>query len=219
MKEKILNITLYIEYIIYIIVALILKFVFKQNILFKGWYLIIFIIPILTNIIFRKKKINNILLLIALICIEICILNIININRLFIILLSLAIIYVSINIISNILSIKNYNESIDVTFYHTLFGEDYEKLNNIEFKGCNIWSIFGSTTLDLVNAKIEDNAVIKVFNLLGSTNIITKDDINIIKNGKTIIGESKNTKDNKTRKKNKTILIENKTILGSLRIG
>ena len=47
MKEKILNITLYIEYIIYIIVALILKFVFKQNILFKGWYLIIFIIPIL----------------------------------------------------------------------------------------------------------------------------------------------------------------------------
>ena len=82
MKEKILNITLYIEYIIYIIVALILKFVFKQNILFKGWYLIIFIIPILTNIIFRKKKINNILLLIALICIEICILNIININRL-----------------------------------------------------------------------------------------------------------------------------------------
>lgn len=137
----------------------------------------------------------------------------------FIIITSLAIIYIGINIIKNILFIPNYETTnSEINFYNTILGEDIEKLNNILFTGCTIWTIFGTMTLDLTNAKIEEDCFIKVFNLFGSTNIITDNNIDIIKNGKTIIGDSNNIKDNKTRKKNKTLRIKSLNILGSLKV-
>ena len=218
MKERILNITLYIEYFIFIILGTILKLTTKINLLFNGWWLILIMIPIFSNIIFRKNKINNILLLLIITSLLLSLLKVINLNKCFIIVACLAIIYIGINIIKNILFTPNYETTNnEVSFYNTILGEDIEKLNNVTFNGCNMWTILGTMTLDLTNAKIEEDSVIKVFNLLGSTTIITDDNVDIIKNGKTIIGDSNNLKNNKTRKKNKIIKIKSLNILGSLK--
>ncbi len=219
MKEKILNITLYIEFFIFIIVGTVLKLTTKINILFNGWWLIIIMIPLLSNILFRKNRINSFLILLIVTSFLLYFLKVIDLNKCFIIIACLAIIYIGINIIKNILFTPNYETTNnDINFYNTILGEDIEKLNNVTFNGCTIWTLFGNMTLDLVNAKIEEDSFIKVFNLFGSTNIITDDNIDIIKNGKTIIGDSNNLKNNKTRKKNKILKIKSLNILGSLKV-
>ena len=217
--EKKFNIVTFIMLIIYLLVALSLIIFTKINIFFKGWYLLLLLIPSISRLFFYKNKVNSIASLLTIITIYLTIIKKIEFNKCFIILICIGIITIGINIIINSIFVPDYYTfNRDTRFYWSLFSETKEVVSNVNFNGCTIWSIFGSTTLNLYQSKLEDNSVINVISIFGSTNIMVKENTNIILKSINIIGDSKNLVPENNNKKSKNLIIRSKTIFGSFRV-
>ena len=219
MKEKYFNIITYSLLVIYILLGLLISIFTKYNILFKSFYMLLLLLPGISGVLFHKNKTNGLLLIAISIVIMLVIMRIISINKCFIILSCIGIIYIGINVIINNLFIPDrYTFNRDNRFYWSLFSETKDIVSNTKFNGCTIWSIFGSTTLDIYQSKLEDNSVIRVISIFGSTNIVAKENMNIILSSKNILGDSMNYISVKKNNRSKDLYIKSLTILGSLKI-
>ena len=219
MFEKIFNVTTQILFIIYIIVALVLKIFTSYNLFFKGWYLLIILIPSISALLFHKNRLNSLLIIGIIITVYLTISKVLGINKCFIILACLGIIYLGLNIIiSNLFIPKIYTFNKNNRFYWSLFSETRDVVSNTTFNGGTIWSIFGSTTLDLSQSRIEDYSVIKVISIFGSSNVVIPSSVNVLLNSINILGDSKNMITSEKNKKNNDVYIKSITILGSLKL-
>ena len=217
--EKKFNIVTFILLDLYIITALILSLCTKINIFFKGWYLLLILIPCISRLLFYKSRINSLMALASIIVVYLTIINKLEFNKCFIILICIGIITIGMNVVINSIFVPDYYTfNRDTRFYWSLFSETKEVVSNVKFNGCTIWSIFGSTTLNLYQSKIEDNSVIKVVSIFGSTNVMVKENTNIILKSINIFGDSKNLVPESKNKKSKNVYIKSKSIFGSFRV-
>lgn len=98
--------------------------------------------------------------------------------------------------------------------YYGIFGGVKEKVRSEDFKGSNIYSIFGGCELNFKEIDIKkDSAVIYVYSIFGGSEIFLPDKFNIVYNSTAIFGGDDN-KANSDPKAKKTIYVNCISIFG-----
>ncbi len=219
--EKIYNITFASLFSIYALISLIL-FIFlpKYNLLFKGWWALVIILPALGSFLFQKNKLGSLYLLIVGIVLILFSNGILTLNKCFTILLCLGIIFIGINIVKETLKIPENKKSISkyIPLYYAFLGSTEEKVTT-KFTGGYSKVFFGYMSLDLSDAEIEESSTLKVISVFGSTDIILPDDIEVLTTNTNILGGTENIKKTPEKnKKTKKLHVESISILGSTKI-
>lgn len=220
MIEKIYNISTSIIMCIYVLISTILIIALpKYNLFFPGWWTLFLIIPSLGSLLFQNNKGISLYTLITGIILLIASNDIISINKCFTILGCLAIIFIGINIV--VCTIKVPKEKISnakkIPFYYAFFGSTEEKVIT-KFEGGYTKLICGCLKLDLRNASLAKTNTIKVLSILGETEILLPENVDVTTSNTNILGGTENLLEkNKTKKTNK-VYIESVSILGNTKI-
>ncbi len=217
MIEKIYNISTAILLSLYVLIATTLTIVLpKYNIFFPGWWTLLIIIPSLGSLPFQRKKGLSLYTLTVGILLLISSLGYLSINKCFTILISLAIIFVGINIVKTTLKIpeKENSSTKTIPFYYAILASTEERLES-KFQGGTTRLIFGYLGLDLRNAKIEKNSTLKVLSIFGETEIFLPDNVEVISSSTNILGGTENLKSVLSTKKTSKIYIESISIFGN----
>jgi len=221
--EKIFYIVFSIVFSIYALLAIILLlFLPKYNILFPGWWTFIILLPSLGSLLFKNNKLNSSYLFIIGILLLLWSLKIMSFYKCFTIFLCLGIIVIGVHIVLSILKISENKLHIhnSFPFYYTFLGSTEEKIG-IQFQNGESKVLFGYLSLDLRYAKIEKDAILKVFSLFGETEIFLPEDVEVIISNTNILGGTENIrnfKKNTLKKKGSKITIESMSIFGSTKI-
>lgn len=218
MKERVFNLILCGVTLIYFVLAIMLYILFpKYNIFFDGWWVLIILIPSLSNLIFAHHKLHSLYFLLVSIFIYLSIYNVID-NKLFLLLtVSMAVILLIIGFIIDIVRGPNKKDtSKSVPIYTTIIGVG-EEIIKTDFDGGFISTIFASNIIDLRNAKISNKSTIVTKTIFGSTEILLPDNFDVEMDNVNILGETENIKNSSKKNKNK-IYIESTSILGSTKI-
>lgn len=103
--------------------------------------------------------------------------------------------------------------------YTSTFSEEKINLDNEKLESCAINSIFGSVSLDLRNAIIDEDIVINNYVVFGGVTIKVPKDVNIVVKTTSIFGGVDNkTGRNKTKENVKTIYIKGTILFGGIDI-
>lgn len=102
--------------------------------------------------------------------------------------------------------------------YNGIFGGVDEKVRDENFKGAEVYSIFGGVDLDLRKAKIKEDIIINVYSIFGGTTIISPEDYNIVMHSTAIFGGNENKQENTYDEKRKTIHINCVSVFGGCEI-
>lgn len=103
--------------------------------------------------------------------------------------------------------------------YTSTFSEEKINLDNEKLESCAINSIFGSVSLDLRNAIIDEDVVIYNYVVFGGVTIKVPKDVNIVVKTTSIFGGVDNkTGRNKTKENVKTIYIKGTILFGGIDI-
>ena len=193
------------------------------NIFFKGWWTLFIIVPCFIGLFDKENITSNFIGLVIGISLLLGIRDVIEfkiLSKLFIpfILVSIGISIVfsekiKNNITSKIKSVeKNGLESICATFA----SQNINKAND-NFKGANLDAIFGGIILDLKNANMENETVIKASSIFGGIDIILPSDVNVKVKSTPIFGGVSNKIMN-NNENNKVIYIEAFCLFGGIEI-
>lgn len=219
MKEKIFNTIIATSLITYAITAILTSIIKDVNIFFKGWWTLIFILPALGMLLFQSNKKSSLFIIILGIIVFLTMNKLLTINKCFIILLSLVIIFLGINIIEVTFRIPKKKKSTEkyLPNYYAIFGSVEEK-NSTKFVGGRVHSIFGQVFLDLTNAKIENESTIKVLSIFGSSEIVLPKNVEVITSSKSTLGSDENYQSTNSRGRKNKVYIESVNILGSTKL-
>lgn len=103
--------------------------------------------------------------------------------------------------------------------YTSTFSEEKINLDNEKLESCAINSIFGSVSLDLRNAIIDEDVVINNYVVFGGVTIKVPKDVNIVVKTTSIFGGVDNkTGRNKSKENIKTIYIKGTILFGGIDI-
>ena len=105
----------------------------------------------------------------------------------------------------------------DLEWIVATFAEQNINRDNSKFDGCNMDSIFGSIKLDLRNANIEKEAIIKASSIFGEIVLLLPDDVNVVLKSMPIFGSISNKLRNDKDSK-KTIYIDAFSLFGGIDI-
>ena len=219
MKEKIFNTIIATALITYAITAVLTSIIKDVNIFFKGWWTLIFILPAIGMLFFQRNKKSSLFLILVGVIILLGVYKVLTVNKCFIILLSLVIIFIGINIIQVTFRIPKKRNSTEkyLPNYYAIFGSADEK-NSTKFSGGYVHAIFGQVILDLTDSKIEDGSTIKLLNIFGSSELLLPRNIEILSSSKSTLGSSENYKNNKSRGRKNKLYIESVNILGGTKV-
>lgn len=93
-----------------------------------------------------------------------------------------------------------------------------EKVNQKDFKGANIYAIFGGVDLDLRNVETKEDIVINAYSIFGGTSLLIPEGYNIKVNSTAILGGNDNKVNNEYNPKQKTIYVNCTSIFGGCEI-
>ena len=219
MKEKIFNTVIATALITYAITAIITSIVKDVNIFFKGWWTLIIILPALSMLLFEKNKKSSLFLILVGVIICLTTNKVLSINKCFIIFLSLAIIFIGINIIEVTFRIPKKKNSTEkyLPNYYAIFVSVEEK-NSTKFIGGRVHSIFGQVVLDLTKAKIEDSSTIKVLSIFGNSTVLLPSNVEVISNTKSALGSDENYKESTSKGRKNKVYIESVNIFGGTKL-
>lgn len=105
-----------------------------------------------------------------------------------------------------------------VLTYNGVLAGIEEKVTEKDFKGANIYAIFGGVDLDLRNIEIKDDIIINVYSIFGGTTLLLPKDYNVKINSTAILGGNDNKVNNEYNEKQKTIYINCTSIFGGCEI-
>ena len=219
MREKIFNTIIATALITYAITASLTAIIKDVNIFFKGWWTLLFILPATGMLFFQRNKKSSLFIILTGVIILLGIYKVLSVNKCFIIFLSLAIIFLGINILLITFRIPKKKNSTEkyLPNYYAIFGSADER-NSSSFSGGYIHAIFGQVLLDLTDSKIEDGSTIKVLNILGSSELLLPRNIEILTSSKSTLGSAENYKTNKARGRKSKVYIESINILGGTKL-
>ena len=126
-------------------------------------------------------------------------------------------------IISSIGFNRNRNKKIESSpagrfTYNGILAGIEEKVTEKDFKGANIYAIFGGVDLDLRQIELKEDVVINAYSIFGGTSLLVPDNYNVKVNSTAILGGNDNKVHNEENKKQKTIYINCLSIFGGCEI-
>lgn len=178
-----------------IIIALISLDIIHTNLLFKGWWTLVIIIPSIIGLLFDDDKLGNLISLIIGILLLLGVRNIIDYKILLKLFVPILLVTVGLSLIlKNILEskktlqIKELNKVKDNTkdIFATLSNENKKIIG--EFKGISIDAVFSNVELDLREAEIKKDQVINVSTLFSGVTILTNNNIKVIVKSDSLFG-------------------------------
>lgn len=174
------------------------------------WPIILILIPI--NELLKRKKIDLFMSIILFIGIWFLLFNLNYIpDNLRDIFWPIVIILVGFSIVFNTVKIKKIQKksvSKAEANYYGIFSGSEEKVSTNDFKGTNVYAIFGGVDLDLRDVKLkQEEVVINVYSIFGGADILVPEGYNIVVNSSAIFGGNDNKSKNTYDDKNKTIYI------------
>ena len=193
------------------------------NIFFKGWWTLFIIVPSFIGLFDDEDKTGNLIGLTIGLILFLGVNDVISFELIGKLIVPFILVIIGISILfretvkSNItkkvsMANKDGLEAITATFGGQKAIKDGE-----EFKGANLDTVFGGIVLDLRNAIIENEAVIKASAIFGGIEIFVPNDVNIkIKSTPIFGGVSNKAKHNKESEK--TIYIDAFCMFGGIEI-
>lgn len=196
------------------------------NIFFNGWWTLFIIIPSLIGLLKEKDKTGNIIGLIIGVVLLLGVQNIIDFDLIWKLILPVIIIIVGLSLIfGNNLNKKINNEIKKINNkkgkneeYCSTFSEQKIDFDDEEFKGVSLTAVFGGITLDLRNAKINEDVVINTTSVFGGIDIYAPDNIKIKVKSTSIFGGVDNKKIKNDNEKEHIIYINASCIFGGVDI-
>lgn len=178
-----------------IIIALISLDIIHTNLLFKGWWTLVIIIPSIIGLLFDDDKLGNLISLIIGILLLLGVRNIIDYKILLKLFVPILLVTVGLSLIlKNILEskktlqIKELNKVKDNTkdIFATLSNENKKIIG--EFKGISIDAVFSNVELDLREAEIKKDQVINVSTIFSGVTILTNNNVKVIVKSDSLFG-------------------------------
>ena len=178
-----------------IIIALISLDIIHTNLLFKGWWTLVIIIPSIIGLLFDDDKLGNLISLIIGILLLLGVRNIIDYKILLKLFVPILLVTVGLSLIlKNILEskktlqIKELNKVKDNTkdIFATSSNENKKIIG--EFKGISIDAVFSNVELDLREAEIKKDQVINVSTIFSGVTILTNNNIKVIVKSDSLFG-------------------------------
>jgi hypothetical protein ELI_2635 len=206
-----------------IIIALISLDIIHTNLLFKGWWTLVIIIPSIIGLLFDDDKLGNLISLIIGILLLLGVRNIIDYKILLKLFVPILLVTVGLSLIlKNILEskktlqIKELNKVKDNTkdIFATLSNENKKIIG--EFKGISIDAVFSNVELDLREAEIKKDQVINVSTIFSGVTILTNNNIKVIVKSDSLFGGVSNHTEEKDEAK--AIYINASCLFGGVEI-
>ena len=194
------------------------------NVFFDGWWTMFIIVPSLLGLFDEKEnRTSNLIgLSIGIILLLSC-LDIISFDIIFKLIIPFIFVMIGLNFIFSDSLKKSVKEKFkrfnnnNLEYIVAFFSEQKINKENEKFKGCNLDVVFGEIDIDLRNAKVEEEVIIKASSIFGNIDIKLDDDVNVILKSIPIFGSVtnriRNNKDNK-----KTIYIDGFCLFGGINI-
>lgn len=192
------------------------------DLFFNGWWTLFIIVPSFIGLFKNNNKTGNIIGLLIGVFLLLSTRGIIDFDIVSALIFPIILIVIGIaTIFSNTTNkvvlekIRSFNKE-DLESVTATFSEQKVKIDD-DFKGTAIDAVFGSVEIDLTDAKIKNEQIIKSSSIFGGVKIILPKDINVKVKPTSIFGgvdnKIANNKDNKT-----TIYIESFCLFGGLEI-
>lgn len=206
-----------------IIIALISLDIIHTNLLFKGWWTLVIIIPSIIGLFFDDDKLGNLISLIIGILLLLGVRNIIDYKILLKLFVPILLVTVGLSLIlKNILEskktlqIKELNKVKDNTkdIFATFSNENKKIIG--EFKGISIDAVFSNVELDLREAEIKKDQVINVSTIFSGVTILTNNNIKVIVKSDSLFGGVSNHVEEKDEAK--AIYINASCLFGGVEI-
>ena len=197
------------------------------NIFFDGWWTLIIIIPCLIGIFTDSDKMGNLIGLSVGVFLLFCCLEILSFDLLVKLLLPLIIIIVGCKLIfGSFKSSKTQKVMNDVitnggnirNATATFSGQDVFYSVGEEFTGAELNAVFGGVKLDLRNAVVQKDCVIKVSAIFGGIDIFLPPNVNVKVNSTSIFGGVSNKTHNNNIANTVTIYVEGTCLFGGVDI-
>lgn len=194
------------------------------NIFFDGWWTLFIIVPSIIGLFNEKEnRTSNLIgLSIGIILLLSC-LDIISFEIIFKLIIPFIFVMIGLNFIFSDKITKNVKEKFknfnknNLEYIVAFFSEQKINKDNENFKGCNLDVVFGDIDIDLRNAKVEEEVIIKASSIFGSIDIKLDDNVNVILKSIPIFGSVNNRiRNNKDNKKN--IYIDAFCLFGGINI-
>jgi len=193
------------------------------NIFFNGWWTLFIIIPCFIGLFDNDNKTINIIGLIIGLALLLGTNDVISFEIIGKLAVPFILVAIGISILfretikSNVTQKVANSKSNDLESITATFGAQKVSKDNEEFKGANLDAVFGGITLDLRNAIIEKEAVIKASSIFAGIEIFVPNDVNIKVKSTPIFGGVSN-KCISNANNQKTIYIEAFCMFGGIDI-
>ena len=192
------------------------------NIFFKGWWTLFIIIPCFIGVFKEGSKTGDIIGLIIGIILLLAARDIITFGLVLKLIIPIILISIGISLIFGDTFRKRINEKIkevnDEDFDNIIATFSNQKVvEENKFKNTKLDAIFGGIDLDLRNAKLSSDTVIKATSIFGGIDIFVPKDVNILLKSNSIFGGVDNKIIN-NKENTKTIYIETLCLFGGVDI-
>lgn len=194
------------------------------DIFFNGWWTLFIIIPSFISVIVDNDKLGGLVGVIIGSLLLLACNDVLDFETIWKFALPVIIILIGIKLIcGNIFS--KYKVPVDNTItednkYYVAFSGKDLNYSEKEFSGAELNATFGGIKLDLTNADIKDNSVIKVSAIFGGIDLIIPDNVNVIDKTNSFFGgvEDKHSKTKKEVTKDINVYITGSAIFGGVEV-
>ena len=102
--------------------------------------------------------------------------------------------------------------------YYGIFSGLEERITDTNFKGANIYSIFGGVDLDLRELELKEDITINAYSIFGGTSIFVNDNFKVKFNSFSLFGGNENKSITTDKKKVSTLTINCISIFGGTEV-
>lgn len=203
---------------------------FNIDIFFDGWWTLFIIVPSALSLFTEKEKLSNLFLLGVGVILLLAAQNVFSYDTAWKVILATFLILLGIWITFRGLvrgkndkevekKVRDLGDGKTMDSQVAIFSGSDKTYKGEAFSGANLVAIFGGVDLDLRNAKIEKDTVIKAFALFGGIDIMVPEDVQVkIKSG-FIFGGASDDRKGDTGKGKHTIYIDAAGGFGGITVG
>lgn len=102
--------------------------------------------------------------------------------------------------------------------YIGVFSGVEEKVKTDDFKGADLYCVFGGVDLDLRDIELKEDAIINVYSVFGGGTLLVSDQYNLVCNSTALFGGNDNKANNTYKKTKKTLTINCISFFGGTEI-
>lgn len=202
---------------------------FNLNVFFDGWWTLFIIIPSAIGVITEDHKLTSLAFLAGGVLLLLAAQNVFGYDVAWKAILAVVLILIGVSILFKTLfhnkndkeveaKVKESKDDKNMDAQMAVFSGSDRTYNKEVFSGSNLVAIFGVTNLDLRNAVINKDTVIKAFALFGGIEIVVPDDVEIKVRSGFIFGGVSDDRKEKTAKSKHTIYIDASGGFGGIEI-